>query len=28
MRDTIFVLATVVFFVVSVLYVKFCDELR
>jgi len=28
MRDTIFVLATVVFFVVSVLYVKFCDEVR
>ena len=24
MRDTIFVLATLVFFVLSVLYVKFC----
>jgi len=28
MRDTIFVLAALVFFVVSVLYFKFCDGVR
>jgi len=28
MLDTIFAISTLVFFTLSVLYVKFCDELR
>ena len=28
MSDTIFTISTVIFFVLSVLYVKFCDGLR